>query len=129
MSKQKHITGYDIREPDSATITVGSATDTVDIAIQLLDYAGNALKTKAAIRCYYTTDADGDTVEAVGAASVVATDGIVIEDLTTFTATLISEDDGTVGITIDGDGTATDYLCLIFPDGHVQISDAFTFTS
>ena len=125
----KHIIGWEKNVPCSATITVGTATDTVAIQIILLDYMGNALTAKAAVRCYYSTDADGDTVEATGAASVTATNGIVIEDLTLYSATLISEDDGTVGITIDGDSTATDYLNIIFPDGHVQTSDSFTFTS
>ena len=125
----KHIIGWEKNVPYSATITVGTPAATCAIQIILLDYAGNALTAKAAVRCYYSTDADGDTVEEVGAASVYATNGIVIEDLTKYSATLISEDDGTVGITINGDGIVTNYLNIIFPDGHIQTSDSFLFTS
>jgi len=118
----KHITGYDIREPDSCTFSIASAGATVAVQIQLLDYAGNNMATKSAVRCYYSSDADGDTVAAMDNATVVATNGIVIEDLTLYTATLISEDDGTVGLTVDD--AATLYLNIIFPDGHIQTSAA-----
>ena len=129
MSGTKHIIGWEKNVPCSATITLGTPAATVAIQIQLLDYQGKALTAKAAIRAYYSTDADADTVEAVGAASVVATNGIVIEDLTTYSVTLISEDDGTVGLTINGDGAVTNYLNLIFPDGHIQTSGSYLFTS
>jgi len=125
----KHITGYDIREPDSCTFTIAAAGATMAVQIQLLDYAGNNMVTKSAVRAYYSTDADGDTVEAVGAASVTATNGIVIEDLTLYTMTMISEDDGTVGVTMDGDGATDTYLNVIFPDGHIQTSSVIAFNA
>ena len=125
----KHITGYDIREPDSCTFSIAAAGATMAIQIQLLDYAGNNMATKSAVRMYYSTDADGDTVEALGAANVVATNGIIIEDLTTFSATGISEDDGTLGMTLDGDGATNTYLNIIFPDGHVQTSTVIAFNA
>ena len=122
----KHITGYDIREPDSATFTIASGGDTVAVQIQLKDYAGNNMATKSAVRCYYSSDADGDSVAAMDNATVVAINGIVIEDLTLYTATLITEDAGTVGLTVD-DGTDM-YLNLIFPDGHIQTSTVIECT-
>lgn len=122
----KHITGYDIREPDSATFTIASGGDTVAVQIQLKDYAGNNMATKSAVRCYYSSDADGDSVAAMDNATVVATNGIVIEDLTLYSATLITEDAGTVGLTVD-DGTDM-YLNLIFPDGHIQTSTVIECT-
>ena len=122
----KHITGYDIREPDSATFTIASGGDTVAVQIQLKDYAGNNMATKSAVRCYYSSDADGDSVAAMDNVTVVATNGIVIEDLTLYTATLITEDAGTVGLTVD-DGTDM-YLNLIFPDGHIQTSTVIECT-
>ena len=125
----KHVTGYDIREPDSCTFSIAAAGATMAIQIQLLDYAGNNMATKSAIRMYYSTDADGDTVEALGAANVVATNGIIIEDLTTFSATGISEDDGTLGMTLDGDGATNTYLNIIFPDGHIQTSTVIAFNA
>jgi len=125
----KHITGYDIREPDSCTFTIAAAGATMAVQIQLLDYAGNNMQTKSAVRAYYSTDANGDTVEAVGAASVTATNGIVIEDLTLYTMTMISEDDGTVGVTMDGDGATDTYLNIIFPDGHIQTSAVIAFNA
>ncbi len=122
----KHITGYDIREPDSATFTIASGGATVAVQIQLKDYAGNNMATKSAVRCYYSSDADGDSVAAMDNVTVVATNGIVIEDLTLYTATLITEDAGTVGLTVD-DGTDM-YLNLIFPDGHIQTSTVIECT-
>jgi len=122
----KHITGYDIREPDSATFTIASGGDTVAVQIQLKDYAGNNMATKSAVRCYYSSDADGDSVAAMDNATVVAINGIVIEDLTLYSATLITEDAGTVGLTVD-DGTDM-YLNLIFPDGHIQTSTVIECT-
>ena len=122
----KHITGYDIREPNSATFTIASGGATVAVQIQLKDYAGNNMATKSAVRCYYSSDADGDSVAAMDNVTVVATNGIVIEDLTLYTATLITEDAGTVGLTVD-DGTDM-YLNLIFPDGHIQTSTVIECT-
>jgi len=122
----KHITGYDIREPNSATFTIASGGATVAVQIQLKDYAGNNMATKSAVRCYYSSDADGDSVAAMDNATVVATNGIVIEDLTLYSATLITEDAGTVGLTVD-DGTDM-YLNLIFPDGHIQTSTVIECT-
>jgi len=122
----KHITGYDIREPDSATFSIASGGATVAVQIQLKDYAGNNMATKSAVRCYYSSDADGDSVAAMNNVTVVATNGIVIEDLTLYTATLITEDAGTVGLTVD-DGTDM-YLNLIFPDGHIQTSTVIECT-
>jgi len=122
----KHITGYDIREPNSATFTIASGGATVAVQIQLKDYAGNNMATKSVIRCYYSSDADGDSVVAMDNATVVATNGIVIEDLTLYSATLITEDAGTVGLTVD-DGTDM-YLNLIFPDGHIQTSTVIECT-
>jgi len=125
----KHIVGYDIREPDSCTFSIASAGATMVVDVQLLDYAGNNMVTKSAVRAYYSTDADGDAVEEVGAASVTATDGIIIEDLTKYTMTMISEDNGTVGVTMDGDGATDTYLNVIFPDGHVQTSGVIAFNA
>ena len=124
----KHITGYDVREPDSCTFTIATTGATIGVQIQLLDYAGNNMKTKSAIRMYYSTDADGDTVEQI-AANATLTNGIIIEDLTTYTATGISEDDGTLGMTLDGAGIVNNYLNIIFPDGHVQTSTVIAFNA
>jgi len=122
----KHITGYDIREPDSCTFTIASGGDTVAVQMQFLDYAGNNMKTKSVVRMYYTSDADGDTVVTMDNASATATNGIIIEDLTKCTATGITEDDGTLGVTVD-DG-ANMYLNIIFPDGHIQTSTVIACT-
>lgn len=125
----KHITGYDIREPDSCTFSIAAAGATMAIQIQLLDYAGNNMATKSVVRMYYSTDADGLTVEALGAANAVATNGIIIEDLTTYSATGISEENGTLGMTLDGDGATDTYLNIIFPDGHIQTSTVIAFSA
>ena len=122
----KHICGYDITVPYSCVFTIAAGGATVAVQIQLKDYAGNNMVTRSAIRMYYTSDADGDTVVNLDAANAVATNGIIIEDLTTYSATGISEDAGTLGMTID-DG-ADVYLNIIFPDGHIQTSEKIECT-
>ena len=118
----KHITGYDIREPDSVVFTIATSGATVAVQMQFKDYAGNNMATKSVVRMYYTSDADGDTVVAMDNVSATATNGIIIEDLTLYTATGITEDAGTLGLTLND--AATLYLNIIFPDGHIQTSEA-----
>ena len=127
--KTKHVQGWEPNEPCSCTFSIASAGATMAIQIVLLDYIGNALTEKAAVRAYYSTDADGDAVEALGAASVTATNGIIIEDLTLYSMTMISEDNGKVGVTMDGDGQTDTYLNVIFPDGHIQTSGKIAFSA
>jgi len=122
----KHITGYDIREPDSVVFTIATSGATVAVQMQFKDYAGNNMATKSVVRMYYTSDADGDTVVAMDNVSATATNGIIIEDLTLYTATGITEDDGTIGVTVDD--SANMYLNIIFPDGHIQTSTVIACT-
>ncbi len=125
----KHIIGWEKNVPYSCEFTIASAGATMVVDVQLLDYAGNALTEKAAVNMYYSTDATGLAVEQLGAANVVATDGIIIETLTKYAAVGISEEDGTLGMTLDGDGATSTYLNIIFPDGHVQTSTVIAFNA
>ena len=125
----RHIIGWEKNQPCSCTFSIAAAGATMAIQIVLLDYQGNALTDKGVVRMYYSTDAAGDTVEELGAANVVATNGIIIEDLTKFSATGISEDTGLLGMTLDGDGATSTYLNIIFPDGHVQTSTVIAFNA
>lgn len=125
----RHIIGWEKNQPCSATITIAAAGATMAIQLVLKDYQGKTLTARAAIRMYYSTDADGDTVEALGAANIVATNGIIIEDLTTYSATGICEANGLLGMTLDGDGATDTYLNLIFPDGHIQTSTVIAFNA
>ena len=125
----RHIIGWEKNSPCSCTFTIAAAGATMVVDVQLKDYQGKNLTAKAAIRMYYSTDADGLTVEALGAANVVATNGIIIEDLTTYSATGISEENGTLGMTLDGDGATNTYLNIIFPDGSIQTSTVIAFNA
>ncbi len=125
----RHIIGWEKNSPCSATMSIGTTGSTVDVTVQLLDYQGNALTAKAAVNVYYSTDATGLAVEEVGAAVVVATDGICIETLTKFAALVVSEEDGGFVLTLDGDSAVDCYLNIIFPDGHIQTSAKVDFNA
>jgi len=110
------------------TFTIAAAGATMVVDCQLTDYAGNALKCKNAVHCYYSTDDNGDTVETLGATTVLATDGIILNITDKILELWITEDDGTFGMTLDGDG-ASAYLNVILPNGKVVTSSVIAFSS
>lgn len=112
----------------NAIFTIGSVGATMTCSIQLVDYAGNNLTQKNAIRIYYSTDADGLEVEEVGAETVLATHGIIIIDNTQFLATLITEENGVVALTLDGNNCDT-YINVILPNGRVVTSSVLAFNA
>ena len=112
-----------------ANIVVGVETATVDITIQLVDFAGDALKEAASILCYVSSDADGltygdfDSMDTTGDGA-----GDCLEVVADIVWLLISEEDGTIAVTADGSGGDTMYLNLIMPNGKIVHSDIITFT-
>ena len=123
----RHIIGWEKNQPCSCTFTIGSVGATMAVQIVLKDYQGKTLTAKGVVRMYYSTDAAGLTVEEIGAANVVATNGIIIEDLTKWSATGISTAAGLLGMTLNGDGATSTYLNIIFPNGTVQTSTVIAF--
>ncbi len=113
----------------SATITVGTITSTGSVAVQLKDFAGNNLTDKNAVLIYFTTDAAGDTIEELGAAATITTNGIIFSLLTKYTYMVISEDTGLFDVTLDGDGAVSIYMHVVLPNGKVLHSDVITFSS
>jgi len=112
------------------TIFVGDENGTVDINIQLLDFAGNDLKVKNVVYLYMSAGADGNVLStAAGIDTTSEGDGDVLELLIDNYWMAISEDDGDIDVTIDGT-TSTDYfLNVVLPNGKVVTSEKITFTS
>jgi len=111
-----------------ADITVGTAAATCAVAIQLKDFAGNNLKVKGVFYIYTSSDATGDAPAAITTIAK-GTDGDVLILLATYYWMAISEDDGSIDVTVDGATTTTCYLNVVLPNGKVVHSDAITCTS
>jgi len=115
----------------SATITVGTITDTGNVTIQLKDFAGNALTVPNGVMVYFTTDAAGQTIETLGAEATITTHGICNVVTATSVYYCISEATGLIDLTLDGDygNSATVYLHVVLPNGKIVHSAVITFTS
>jgi len=112
----------------TASFALGSTGSTRDVTIQLKDFAGNNLTVKNVILVYYSTDPAADAGETLGATTVLATHGIIetLEDKKF--ELLITEDNGIVAITVDGDSAVSIYVNVILPNGKVVTSQIVEFT-
>ena len=113
-----------------ATIAVGTAGATIDVTIQLTDFAGNALTEAASVMAYVSSDSAGLThgdFESMDITSGGA--GDCIEVVADKLWQLISEEDGTIAVTPDGSGADSMYLNLIMPNGIIVHSTIITFTA
>lgn len=118
--------------PDSATITVGTeSTNSINVAIQLLDGAGDEIATRAGIMAYLSDDANGDSVAGTAPDGNVAigTDGVLIPVVADKAFYLISESDGDIDLDIGESGADTWYLIVVMPSGELVASDAITFAA
>ena len=118
--------------PDGATITVGAeAANSINVAVQLLDGAGDALATRAGIMAYLSDDANGDSVAGTAPDGNVAigTDGVLIPVVADKAFYLISEADGDIDLDIGETGGDTWYLVLVMPSGELVVSGAITFAA
>ena len=113
----------------TATVTAATAAATCVVSIQLKDYAGNNLTVKNAVNFYISSDADGDTTATV--ASIAIGTGIIHTIADTMAYQLISEDDGSITLTLTTVGTGANdrYLQLVLPNGKVIASNIMEFTS
>lgn len=115
--------------PASATITVGAeAGGSINVAIQLLDGAGDDLATAAGVLAYISDDADGTSVAATAPDTVaIGADGVAIPLVAGKTFLLVSEADGDIDIDVSEAAADTFYLVLVMPSGELVISSALTF--
>ena len=126
--RSQHMIGWETGVACDAVITVGTASDTCAVAIQLKDYAGNDLAVPGTVDLYFTSDADGQVMADVTDCAA-GTDGDLLELLTDYCFMAVSEADGDIDVTLDGSGADTVYLNVRLPNGKVVISSVITFTS
>jgi len=109
-------------------ISIGTETSTCLVTIQLKDFAGSDLKVKNVVYLYGSSDAYGNA-PAVITTVTKGTDGDVLILLATYYWMAISEDDGALDVTVDGNGTTPFYVNVVLPNGKVVTSEAITCTS
>jgi len=120
-------------QPVDATISVANAASGgADVCtIQLLGENGDALNGVGAVFFYIASTASGDTLAIDGTTTsdlAIATDGLLIEEVTDLAGWLVSESDGAIGLTVTVITAYTAYLVLVMPDGRLVISDVLTYT-
>ena len=116
-----------------ATITIGAETggNTIAVTIQLTDFRGADLATRANVIAYLSDDANGDSLTATGPSTetVIGTDGVLAALITKKVYLFISESDGDIDLTVVESGAATWYLILCMPNGQLVASEAITFAA
>ena len=124
---------YVENRPYSCTITPGEAhTDTVNVAIQLLDYAGNDLAVAGSVIAYLSdVDTGLDiTVTDVTTETAIGIDGSLAILTTKKVYLLNSEADGDIDIDVKYTTGAHDfYLVVILPSGKRVVSTKIEFTA
>lgn len=124
-NKEIEVPAYDVQ------VTVGTeAGNAIDVAVQLNDHDGEALKKVGVVDFYLSDDAAGiiPTVAVPDGGIAVGAAGGVIETLADAAGKLISDAAGLVNLVIsDTTGTPTWYLVIVPPTGGLIISDAITF--
>lgn len=109
----------------------GGGGTTRNISLQLQDSTRRNVSGVGHLTVYLSDEADGsDTVgTAPSSGWAIGTDGHLISLVTNKAAILVTEDDGHVDVTITEAGAYTCYLCVLMPDGSVQVSSAITFAA
>lgn len=117
----------------SVEFTVGAeAANSINVAIQLKDGAGDDMAVANAVWFYLSDDAGGDGVTATAPDGDIAvgTDGAILAEATADKVFLIlSEADGDIDLDIGEAAGGTWYLVAVLPDGHISVSDAITFAA
>lgn len=116
---------------DNATFTIGTeAANVINVAIQL-QYAGEDIAQRAAVRMYLSDDANGDSISAAPDSVAIGTDGVIIDPYAASQSFMaVSEVDGDIDIDItEADGADTFYLVVVLPDGSLVVSGAITFAA
>jgi hypothetical protein len=116
----------------SAVITVGEiATRTFTVGIQLNNGAAVAMNHATAMFAYLSDNAAGDNLiaAALSTAPAIATNGLMIPVVADKAWQLVSESNGTIGLTLTEAAAKTCYLVLVTPRGDLSISTAIVFPS
>lgn len=115
----------------SASFTVGAentGAGTINVVIQLKDYAGSDLAYRANLPWYLSSDANGDAIASATSGGIaIGTDGLLIEWTANVSGMVTSESDGDIDVTLTEAGTGTWYLVLVLPGGRLSVSGAITF--
>ncbi len=117
--------------PKDATIAITEgAGGAFTCAIQLQGENGQDLAGVGAVAFYLSKNSDGSTLCADSTDTTeiaIATDGLLVENVTDVAGWLISESDGDIGLTVTVASGKVAYLVLIMPDGRLVISDAMSY--
>jgi len=118
----------------AASFTIGDETaDTINVAIQLADAAGDPLAAPAVVVAFLSDDSDGLGIEGSAPDDVtIGTDGAIITELVTDTCWILQSDTaGVIDLDIDLADTAVDtyYLVVVLAGGSIAVSDAITFAN
>jgi hypothetical protein len=107
-------------------VTVGvEAADARNVALQLQNSNGQDLVRPGHLIIYLADDADGQTLAASAPSGgwAIGTDGTRLVALTADKAGLfVSEADGDLDITITESAAKTFYMCVMMPDGSLNIT-------
>jgi len=113
------------------TYVIGTESNNViNVGLQLTDGQGADIAAVAALSFYFSSDAAGKDVAATGPTSLaIGTDGSIhmSGDDSVLAGLLVSEADGDIDIDITMISADTFYLCVILPDGAIDVSGAITF--
>ena len=119
-----------VPKPYGATLVVGAEVpNTITVAGQFTDAAGNALAVVGSAIWYLASDATGLTPSgsAPDGGTAAGTDGALIEWAANLSGVVVSEADGDFDIALTESGVATWYLVIVLPDGTISVSAAITF--
>ena len=108
-----------------ATFTIGTeASNAINVVIQLTDFTGADLATRASIYAYLSDDAEGDdlTGTVVTTETAIGTDGVLDIVTTKKSYMLTSESDGDIDIDITQTAAQNYYLVLVMPNGSLAVS-------
>ena len=132
-----HFSALDLGEPAvtvtdnpyGATFVIGAeAGNVINVAIQLNNSEGNALKQRGTIMGYLSNNADGDDLATAPDGGIaIGTDGLLIETVANQAFMMTSEATGEIDVDISETGTPTFYIVLVMASGERVISDAITF--
>jgi len=112
-------------------LTIGDqATNTINVAAELLDENGAALAESISVLAFLCDDTDGidQTATAPDGHVAAGTNGGCIHLVTDKFFLLNTDANGSVDIDMVESGAATWYLVLVFPSGERVVSDPITFT-
>ena len=111
--------------------TIGTeAANVINVALQLIDSAGDDIVGRAMVECYLSDDANGDSCASSAEGFAIGTDGkIVMSDASLNSSWIVSEVDGDIDINItETTGADTYFLVVRLPNGRKVISDAIVFS-